>query len=180
VVNSGATAVNGSVGSSPNPAVVGFPPGTATGTIHMTNDATVQAAQTSSMSTWNCLTGSLVCGTNLSGQNLGGLNLGPGIYCYNADAALTGTLTLNTGGTYVFQISGSLTTAEGSAVTAPSNARAYWAVGNMATFDVSTTFYGEIYSVFDVNAGTLAAFSGGGLVSLHGSVTLDTNTVTGP
>jgi|WetSurMetagenome_2_1015567.scaffolds.fasta_scaffold00074_2 hypothetical protein len=145
----------------------------------MTNDATVQAAQTAAMNTWNCLTGATFCGTNLSGQDLGTLTLGPGVYCYNADATLTGTLTLTTGGTYVFQIANSLTTTEASSVSAPSNARVYWAVGNQATFASDTAFFGQIYSVMDVSMANGATNDGGGVVSLHASISLDTNTVTG-
>lgn len=45
----------------------------------------------------------MACGTVLTGT-LAGVNLAPGTYCFDAAATLTGTLTLNGAGTYLFKI----------------------------------------------------------------------------
>jgi len=50
-----------------------------------------------------CTTANTLTGT------LAGVTLTPGVYCFNAAAALTGTLTLNGGGSYTFLVSGALT-----------------------------------------------------------------------
>ena len=55
---------------------------------------------------------SLACTANLSGQNLGGQNLTPGVYCFNADATLSGApLTLTGTGPWIFKVAGVLSTA---------------------------------------------------------------------
>jgi type VI secretion system secreted protein VgrG len=175
VSNTGSTVVTGSVGSSPTPTISGFPPGTATGTIHVTNDATVIAAQSAALSTYNCLS-TQVCDSDLSGQDLGGLVLGPGVYCFTASAQLTGTLTINDSGPTTFIIGTTLTTASSSSVVG--NATIYWAVGSSATIGTSTDFRGAIYASVSVTATTSATFTGqGGLFALNGAITLDTNTV---
>jgi hypothetical protein len=55
---------------------------------------------------------------NLSGRVLGTavLSLNPGVYCFDSSAQLTGTLTLNGAGPFIFQIASTLTTASNSAV----------------------------------------------------------------
>ena len=93
VTNTGPTIVNGDLGVSPGAAVVGFPPGIVTGTIHAAN-ATSLAAQNSIVTAYNALAGQ-PCDVDLTGPDLGGLTLTPGVYCFSSSAQLTGTLTLD-------------------------------------------------------------------------------------
>src|ERR1019366_3825712 len=78
-------------------------------------------------------------GTDYSSADLSTFSpLGPGIYKATSSAGLTGNLTLNGPGTYVFQIGSTLTTAAGSTITlaggaTSSNVTVLWCVGSSAT-----------------------------------------------
>ena len=117
VTNTGPTVVNGDLGVSPGTAVTGFPPGSVTGgTIHA-GDATATAAQAGAHKAYQDLVAE-PCGTNLTGKTLGtspgAVTLSPGVYCFDSSAQLTGTLTLNGNGVYVFKIGSTFTTASRS------------------------------------------------------------------
>ena len=84
--------------------------------------------------------------TALTGQDLGGKTLAPGVYSYTATAQLTGTLTLNGPGLYVFQIGTTLTTAATSGVSLINGAQAndvFW-VATTATLGATNAFQGDI------------------------------------
>jgi ice-binding like protein len=181
VTNTGPTVVNGDLGVSPGSAVVGFPPGTVTGTIHAAN-ATSLAAQNSIVTAYNALAGQ-PCDVNLTGIDLGGLTLTPGTYCFSSSAQLTGTLTLNglgnPGAVWVFQIGSTLTTASGSRVVFINGGQscgAFWQVGSSATLGSATAFSGNILALASITL-TTGATSSGGLFARTGAVTLDTNIV---
>jgi hypothetical protein len=115
------------------------------------------------------------------------LTLVPGIYRYSSSAQLTGTLTLNGGGIYIFQIGSTLTTASSSRVFLENGAQPcdiFWQVGSSATIGGSTAFVGTILantSVTMVTAATLngRAFAGVGTGGA-GAVSLDTNRIIVP
>ena len=181
VTNTGPTVVNGDLGVSPGSAVVGFPPGTVTGTIHAA-DAVALAAQNSIITAFNALA-SQPCDVNLTGQDLGGMTLIPGAYCFSTSAQLTGTLTLdgqgNPGAVWVFQIGSTLTTASGSRVAfinAGQPCGTFWQVGSSATLGTTTDFSGNILALASITLNT-GATSAGGLFARTGAVTLDSNNV---
>ena len=181
VTNTGPTVVNGDLGVSPGSAVVGFPPGIVTGTIHAAN-ATSLAAQNSIVTAYNALAGQ-PCDVNLTGIDLGGLTLTPGAYCFSSSAQLTGTLTLdaqgNPGAVWVFQIGSTLTTASGSNVVFINGGQscgAFWQVGSSATFGTATAFAGNVLALASITM-TTGATNSGGLFARTGAVTLDTNVV---
>jgi hypothetical protein len=182
VTNTGATVVDGEVGSSPTPAVTGFPPGIViNGTIHA-NDAVAQQAQSDLTVAYNSLAG-LACGTNLTGQDLGGLTLQAGVYCFASSAQLTGILTLDAQGDpnaeFIFQIGSTLTTASNSAVlliNSGESCNVYWQVGSSATLGTSTQFVGNILALTSITM-TTSANASGRLLARNGAVTLDTNGV---
>ena len=181
VTNTGPTVVNGDLGVSPGSAVVGFPPGIVTGTIHAAN-ATSLAAQNSIVTAYNVLAGQ-PCNVNLTGIDLGGLTLTPGAYCFSSSAQLTGTLTLdaqgNPGAVWVFQIGSTLTTASGSNVVFINGGQscgAFWQVGSSATFGTATAFAGNVLALASITM-TTGATNSGGLFARTGAVTLDTNVV---
>jgi len=181
VTNTGPTVVNGDLGVSPGSAVVGFPPGTVTGTIHAA-DAVALAAQNSIITAFNALAGQ-PCDVNLTGQDLGGMTLIPGAYCFSTSAQLTGTLTLdgqgNPGAVWVFQIGSTLTTASGSRVAfinAGQPCGTFWQVGSSATLGTTTDFSGNILALASITLNT-GATSAGGLFARTGAVTLDSNNV---
>jgi hypothetical protein len=183
VTNAGPTVINGDVGVSPGTAVTGFPPGTVTGGAIHADDATAVAAQGDAHTAYSALIAE-PCGTNLSGQILGtspaATTLSPGVYCFNAAAQLTGTLTLSGNGVYVFQIGSTLTTASNSFVVLANQASAvnvFWQVGSSATIGTNTVFVGSIIAM---TSDTVTAGSSvdGHVFALNGAVTLDTNVAT--
>jgi len=181
VTNTGPSVVNGDLGVSPGAAVVGFPPGTVTGTINAANAAAL-AGQNAIVTAYNALA-SQACDLDLSGIDLGGQTLIPGTYCFSTSAQLTGTLTLNglgnPGSVWVFKIGSTLTTSGGSTVAYINGGQAcgtFWQVGSSATLGTTTTFSGNILALASITLNTGAA-SNGALFARTGAVTLDTNTV---
>jgi hypothetical protein len=181
VTNTGPTVVNGDLGVHPGTAVVGFPPGTVTGTIHAA-DAVALAAQNANVTIYNQLAGQ-PCDVDLTGINLGGLTLTPGVYCFSSSAFLTGTLTLNglgnPGSVWVFQIGSTLITASGASVQYINGGQpcgTFWQVGSSATLGSSSSFAGNIFALASITLNT-GATNRGGLFAQTGAVTLDTNVV---
>jgi hypothetical protein len=180
VTNTGPTAVTGDLGVSPGTAVTGFPPGTVTGgTIHA-GDAT--AAQAGAHNAYHNLVAA-PCGTNLTGKTLGTspgvVTLSPGVYCFDSSAQLTGTLTLNGNGVYVFKIGSTLTTASNSSVVLANGATAgnvFWQVTSSATLGTNTAFEGSILAFISDTVTTGASITGR-VFALTGSVTLSGNRI---
>jgi len=180
VTNTGPSILTGDLGVSPGSAVTGFPPGLVTGgTIHAA-DAVALQAQNDVTTAYNFLAAQ-ACGTDLTGQDLGGLTLTPGVYCFSSSAQLTGTLTLNGPGIYIFQMGTSLTTASGSAVALTNGASAcdvWWQVGSSATLGTTASLPGNILALTSITLNTGASASGR-VLARNGAVTLDSNIVTG-
>jgi len=178
VTNTGPSVIAGDLGVSPGSAVTGFPPGIVIGgTIHAA-DAVALQAQNDATTAYNFLAGQ-ACTTDLTGQDLGGLTLTPGVYCFSSSAQLTGTLTLNGAGTYIFQIGTSLTTASGSFVALTNGASAcnvWWQAGSSATLGTATSLPGNVLALTSITLNTAASISGRALAR-NGAVTLDGNTV---
>jgi len=114
------------------------------------------------------------------------MTLTPGVYYFSSQAALTGTLTLDTGGDanaiFTILITSSLTTAGGSSVVVKGantgdNLNVIWKVGSSATLGTDTTFTGTILAMNSVSLGTNAAVEDGRLIALTGAVTLLDNEV---
>jgi len=124
------------------------------------------------------------CATNLSGLILGttpgAVTLSPGVYCFNDSAQLTGILTLNGNGVYIFQMGSTLTTASNSSVVLANGAMAgnvFWQVGSSATIGTNTVFIGSILAKVSDTVNTGASVDGR-IFALTGAVTLDTNATT--
>lgn len=185
VTNTGPTVINGNLGVSPGSAVTGFPPGIVTGGAIHAADAVAAQAQSDLTTAYNTAAGT-PCGVDLTGQNLGGLVLTPGVYCFTASAALTGTLTLNFQGNpnaaFLFKIGSTLTTASASSVILINNAGAtcppnvLWQVGSSATLGTGSSFVGNILALTSITLTTGANLTGRALAR-NGAVTLDTNNV---
>jgi len=182
VTNAGPTVITGDLGVSPGTAVTGFPPGTVTGgTIHA-GDATATAAQAAAHTAYANLVAQ-PCGTNLTGKTLGtspgAVTLSPGVYCFNSSAQLTGTLTLDGSGVYVFKTGTTLTTASKSSVVLAKGATAgnvFWQVGSSATLGTNTAFVGSIFANISDTITTGASVTGR-VFALTGAVTLSENRI---
>jgi hypothetical protein len=189
VTNTGPTIITGDLGMSPGTSCTGFPvpctggSGVVNGTIYTGAGSLAGAAQGSALIAYNDLVAE-PCGTNLSAQTLGtspgAITLSPGVYCFNSSAQLTGTLTLDGSGVYVFQIGSTLTTASNSSVVLANGAAAgnvFWQVGSSATLGTDTVLAGSILALTSdtVTTGTSVT---GRVFALNGAVTLDSNVIT--
>jgi hypothetical protein len=182
VTSIGGTVLNGNLGLSPGSSVTGFyPPGTVNGTIDA-GDAAAELAQAAALNAYTALAGKTPT-ENLTGQDLGGLTLASGVYSFGSSADLTGTLTLNGPGVFVFQIGSTLSTASSSSVVLGSGAQAgnvFWQVGTSATLGTDTSFYGTILADASITLDTGANIRSGRALALSAAVTLDDNTITIP
>lgn len=190
VTNTGPSIITGDLGVSPGTSCTGFPapctggPGTVNGTIYTGAGSLAGAAQSAALIAYADLVAE-PCGTNLTGMILGtspgAVTLSPGVYCFPATSAqLTGTLTLDGSGVYVFQIGSTLTTASNSSVVLTNGAAAgnvFWQVGSSATLGTDTAFAGSILALTSdtVTTGTSVT---GRVFALNGAVTLDSNAIT--
>jgi hypothetical protein len=182
VTNAGPTVITGELGVSPGTAITGFPPGTVTGGTTHAGDATATAAQAAAHTAYANLVAQ-PCGTNLTGKTLGtspgAVTLSPGVYCFDSSAQLTGTLTLNGSGVYVFKMGTTLTTASKSSVVLAKGATAgnvFWQVGSSATLGTNTAFVGSILANISDTVTTGASVSGR-VFALTGAVTLSENRI---
>jgi len=181
VTNTGPSWITGEVGVAPGSAVTGFPPGTS-GPQHK-GDSVATTAQTDLTAAYTNAAAQPCPGTNnFSGVNLGGKNLVPGVYRQTTAPTLTGTLTLNGAGVYIFQIGSTLVTASGARVVLIGGAQPcdiFWQVGSSATIATSTTFIGNIMALTSIAMQTGATLNGRALAR-NGAVTLDTNRIIQP
>ncbi|MDP3882439.1 MAG: ice-binding family protein [Candidatus Staskawiczbacteria bacterium] len=181
ITNTGSTVITGDVGLSPGTSITGFPPGTISGTQHIT-DAEAAQGQTDFTTAYNEAVGE-TCTQDYSGTDLGTLTLTPGVYCFSSSAQLTGTLTLDGGGdanaVFIFKTGSTLTTASSSVVSLIGSAQpcnVFWQVGSSATLGTSTTFKGNILALESATLNTSATVDGR-VWAQSGAVTLDTNIV---
>ncbi len=185
VANTGLTMVNGDLGLSPGSAVTGFPPGTVTGTQHVT-DITAAQAQLDLTTAYNDAAGRSVGPISVSG-NLGGQTLAPGLYKSTSALEISsGDLTLDAqgdaNGVFIFQMASTLTTTAGRQVILSGGAKAanvFWQVGSSATLGTTSVFKGTIMANQSITLTTGATLEGRALTSI-GAVTLDSNTITLP
>jgi len=184
VTSSGPTNVTGDVGVSPAASIVGFPPGTLTGTKHP-GDATAATAQGDLTTAYNNAAGK--AGGAALVADIGGLTLTPGVYKQSTALGITGNLTLDGGGdangVWIFQIGSTLTTAAGNShiilINGANAHNVFWQVGSSATLGTNTIFQGTIMALASITVTTGATFNGRALART-GSVTFDSNQVNVP
>lgn len=180
VTNTGATIVTGNLGLTPGSSITGFPPGTVVAGSTFINVAPALKAHADLKLAFTALSApNHPCQTNLTGQDLGGLTLGPGVYCFDTSAQLTGKLSLQGAGVWIFQIGSTLTTASNSSVVVSGGGQdtdVYWVIGSSATIGTGTGFTGNILAQASITLTTGASVSGRAL-AIDGAVTMDTNNV---
>jgi hypothetical protein len=149
----------------------------------MIYDASVvaQHAKASLLIAYNDAKGRTTAPITVAGD-LGGRTLTPGLYKSTSTLAITGTLTLEGAGVYIFQVGSALNVASGGTVVLSGGATAenvFWQVGSSASLGTTADFQGTIMALASVTLGTGARLNGRAL-ALNGDVTLESNSVTVP
>lgn len=107
----------------------------------------------------------------------------PGVYCINgaADIGGGGTITLDGAGTYIFRISGALTTSAGSIVSlnGASPCDVFWTPGAATTLGANSIFKGTVIDDSGVTIGSTVDWEGRAL-SFNGTVSTASDTITVP
>lgn len=182
VTCTGTTSTTGAVGVSPGTSITGFPsPCTAAGGVH-SNDASAIAAQADNLTAFGTL--DQTCDQSFGAVDLtttfpGGV--GPGVYCSTSSFTLSGNLNLTGSGVWIFKTVSSLITSPGSSITGGDPCNVWWRIGSSATLDTTTSFIGNILTLNGINAmNTGATLNGRFFTQSAGTITLDSNTITGP
>ncbi|MEO8273841.1 MAG: ice-binding family protein [Chloroflexota bacterium] len=175
ITNTGTSTITGDVGLHPGSDVTGFGTVTVHGATHVA-DAVALSAKNALVTAYD----DAAAATPVTpvATELGGTTLTPGVYGSDT-LGLTGTLTLDGAGVYVFQASSTLITAPNSAVSLINGASAcdiYWQVGSSATLNTTTRFKGTILALTSISLKTGATLQGRALAR-NGAVTLQSNTI---
>jgi hypothetical protein len=183
VTNTGATVVDGDLGTHPNPAVAGFPPGTVTGATHQA-DAVALQAQTDLTTAYNDAAGRTPVTTIAT--ELGGVTLTPGVYnslSGTFEIAAGATLTLDAqgdpDGVFIFQMATTLVTFDSSDVNligSASPCNVWWQVGSSATLGTNSNFTGNILALTSIQVLTNVVVEGR-VLARNASVTLDDDVI---
>ena len=163
------------IGVHPGKTATGFTTVTLHGAKHL-GDAVALSAKNSLVTAYNDAAGATPV-TNVPTER-GGTTLKAGVYASDT-LGLTGTLTLDGKGVYIFQAGSTLITAPNSKVAlinGASECNVYWQVGSSATLDTSTSFKGTIMALTSISLKTGATLQGRALAR-NGAVTMDHNTI---
>lgn len=183
ITNTGATTINGNIGTFPTTSITGLGTVTLNGVNHA-GDGVTQQAKIDLITAYNDAAGRAPTTTYTPAFDLGGLTLTPGVYNNSSSFGLTGTLTLDGLGdpnaVWVFQAGSTLITASGSNVSLLNNAQAcnvFWQVGTSATLGTNSTFVGNILALQSITLNTGATVNGR-VLARNGAVVLDANSIT--
>lgn len=185
VTNTGPTQVTGDLGLSPGTSVVGFPPGTLTGDMHV-GDSTAAQAKLDLTAAFNDARDRTLCPIIKIG-NIGGQTLTPGLYKSTSGYDISGSdLTLDAQGdvdaVFIFQMAETLTTSTGLGVVLTNGAKAknvFWQVGSAAVFGTNSAFKGTVMADQAITLPTGASLDGRALARI-GGITLDSNAIVRP
>jgi hypothetical protein len=176
----------GDVGTFPGNSIDGFPPGVIYGQTYLAGSY-AEIVIGDIRSAYNNATAQASTQT-LTDTDLGGLTLFPGVYKFDAAAALSaGQLFFDAQGdvdaVWIFQITTSLNVESGTAMFFTSglgNANnVYWAVGSSATLKEDVTFIGNILAYTSISCNARVSVNGR-LLATNGGVTLIQNVVSYP
>jgi hypothetical protein len=187
VTCTGSTTTTGAVGVSPGTSITGFPSPCTAGGGTQSNNASAIAAQADNLTAFGTLNQTCdqsfgavdLSTTNFAGFGVG--TVGPGVYCSTSSFTLSGNLNLTGSGVWIFKTVSTLITSPGSSVTGGDPCNVWWRIGSAATLDTTTSFIGNILALNGVTAmKTGATLNGRILAQAAATVTLDSNTITGP
>ncbi len=188
VTNTNLSVIGQSVGLSPGPSIVGFPPGIVLppGTIQGADSVTGQAQ--SDLTTAYVNAAGRPTEFPNTNADLVGLTLAPGVYsaASKAPLGLSGELVLdgqgNPNAVFIFQTDSTLITGSGSSIrviNGASECNVFWQVGSSATLGSGSSFIGNILALTSVTVQSSAVVQGRALAR-NGAVTLDNNVFTAP
>ena len=115
VTNTGPSVINGDLGVWPGTAVTGFGPGIVNGR-EDAGDVVAQHAQASLNVAYNDAAARTSVATHGLAGDISGQTLAPGLYKSTSTLSLSGTVTLEGSGVYIFQIASGLTVGTGGTV----------------------------------------------------------------
>jgi hypothetical protein len=175
--NTGLTSVFGDIGSNTT-AVTGFPPGILSGTIHVSDATTVQAALDVATAYSDLNQGGSVIGIELAGQTLI-----TGVYQTGAASTLNGNVTIDAQGDpsaiFIIRIGGEFSVSNNSTVTLINSAsicNVYWQVGGQFNIGDNAIFRGTVIVDGDINILSGSSIFGR-ILSKAGAITLQNNLV---
>lgn len=183
------TTINGDLGYTTGPAVNPTVNGTTYNalTTKYSTAGTDQAAALSALASQPCThtfpAGAVDLATDTSHGAIG--VYAPGVYCTAATSAASvgaGGITLSGSGTYIFRITGALTTVANSVVTASGGASTcdvFWTPIGATTLGANSTFAGTIIDDAGITIGSTVTWTGRAL-AFGGTVSTDTDTITAP
>jgi hypothetical protein len=185
VINTGASTITGDVGVGIDGVLSGLTEANLAegSSIHEGDAVAVQALQGARAAYAALAELDCEAANDLTGENLGGKSLAPGVYCFDGDAMLTGTLTLTGTGPWTFQVGGNLIVSANGTVLAAGvtstckGSEVHWQVGGAeATLGAMARFIGNLLAKTGI---AVAAGAGvdGRLMALDGEVTLNDNDV---
>jgi hypothetical protein len=176
VTNTGNTIINGDVGSSPTPAITGFPPGEANGIIYRAAGAVVAKAKLDLVAAYNAAVGA-ADGNTSEPADLSGKTLDPNIYAIGAASFSAGNLTLDGHGDpdaqWIFHTTVLTTAADFNVllINGASAKNVFWQVGTSATIAIRNSFAGNILAMTSITLNGTGTFDGRALAR-NGAVTI--------
>lgn len=184
VTNAGVTQIVGDIGTSPGVSITGLATVTLTGSVHAGDSIALQAQ--ADAGTAYTLLSARPLDTDLTGVDLGSVGvLTPGVYRFATSAQLTGALLLDfsasPGGSFVFQIGTTLTTAANSSVSVIGGSSAssiYWLSGTSVTLGGNSRFVGNLIADQSISLGDAARILCGRGIARRGAATLISNLIT--
>jgi type VI secretion system secreted protein VgrG len=181
VTNTGLTVVNGNLGVWPGTAITGFGPGIVNG-IEDAGDVAAHHAEASLAIAYGDAAGRTSVNVVGLAGDISGRTLAPGLYKSTSTLSLSGTVTLQGSGVYIFQIASGLTVGSGATVVLSGGATAanvFWQVGSSATLGTTADFKGTILAFTSISLATGAKLEGRAL-AVQGAVTMEGNDITIP
>jgi hypothetical protein len=161
--------------------VPGTPAATVNGTVHVA-DVFAASAQAALAVAFGDAVSRTTNPINVDAADLGGRTLAPGLYKSASTIGITGTLTLDGPGVYIFQVGSALTVNTGAQVVltnGATSANVFWQVGSSATIGTAASFKGTIMAYASITLVSGATVEGRAL-AMHAAVTMDSNNVTVP
>lgn len=181
------TTINGDLGYVTGPAVAPTVNGNtyiADGTYNQAgiDQGTALAALDSQPCTFTFAPGAIDLATDVTHGPVG--VYAPGVYCISGAASVGGggTITLTGTGTYIFRMTGALTTTANSIVTTASGASAcdiWWTPGAATTLGANSTFVGTDIDTSGITIGNLVTWTGKAL-AFGGTISTSADTINVP